>query len=173
MGGRATLASASSAAATLRRPADADHPAVIAVVDEWWAGRRMRTSLPRLWFRHFSGTSWVAETPDGRLMGFLVGFVSPDTPSEAVLHLVGVDPNVRRRGLGRRLVERFAADAIERGATRISAVVPADDRPALDFFRALGFRAIDGPGTVRLWGSPAFEDLDGPGADRAILVRDR
>jgi GNAT superfamily N-acetyltransferase len=158
---------------SLRRPVETDHPAVVAVVDEWWGGRRMRASVPRLWFRHFKGTSWIAEAPDGRLVGFLVGFVSRDTPAEAVVHLVGVDPNVRRRGLGRHLVERFADDVRSAGATRLSAVVPPDDRGPLDFFRALGFRPLDGPGSVRLWGTPAFEDLDGPGADRAILVRER
>ena len=167
------MPAASHPEAILRRPLDADHPAVVGVVDDWWGGRRMRASLPRLWFRHFSGSSWLGESAEGRLLGFLVGFVSPDTPTEAVIHLVGVDPNLRRQGLGRQLVEAFAEDVAARGATRLSAVVPADDRPALDFFRALGFRALEGPGSVRLWGTPAFEDLDGPGADRAILVRDR
>lgn len=167
------MPAASHPEASLRRPLDADYPALIGVIDDWWGGRRMRASLPRLWLRHFSGTSWVAESSEGRLLGFLVGFVSPDTPAEAVIHLVGVDPNARRRGFGRQVVERFAEDVADRGATRVSAVVPADDRPALDFLRALGFRALEGPGSVRLWGTPAFEDLDGPGADRAILVRDR
>ena len=44
-----------------RRPIEADHPVVSAVVDEWWGGRKMRAILPRLWFRHFAGTSWIAE----------------------------------------------------------------------------------------------------------------
>jgi ribosomal protein S18 acetylase RimI-like enzyme len=166
------MAAVSHPDASLRRPLEADHRALVGVVDDWWGGRRMRASLPRLWLRHFRGTSWLAESADGRLLGFLVGFVSPDSPTEAVIHLVGVDPNVRRLGLGRQLVERFAEDVVDRGASRLSAVVPADDRPALDFFRALGFRPLEGPGSVRLWGTPAFEDLDGPGADRAILVRD-
>ncbi len=165
-------ASRSRPPVTLRRPTEADHPVLVGVVDEWWGGRRMRASLPRLWLRHFAGTSWIAEGGDGRLLGFLVGFVSPDAPSEAVVHLVGVDPILRRRGLGRQLVERFASDVATRGATRLSTVVPPDDRPALDFLRALGFRPLGGQGSTRLWGTPAFEDYDGPGADRAILVRD-
>ena len=66
-----------------RRPIDADHPVVMAQVDDWWGGRRVRAMLPRLWFQHFAGTSWIAEGEDGRLLGFLVGFISPDHPEVA------------------------------------------------------------------------------------------
>jgi hypothetical protein len=45
-----------------RRPVEADHPAVVSVVDQWWGGRRIHDLLPRLWFQHFTGTSWIAET---------------------------------------------------------------------------------------------------------------
>ena len=65
-----------------RRPVEADHAAVVSVVDEWWGGRRVHAVLPRLWFRHFTELSWIAETDDGRLQGFLVGFVGPDRPDE-------------------------------------------------------------------------------------------
>ena len=96
-----------------RRPIEADHPVVVAQVNDWWGGRRMRALLPRLWFRHFSELSWIAETEEGRLMGFLVGFISPDHPDEAVVHLIGTSPNRRRRGLGRATVR-----ALLRGCPR-------------------------------------------------------
>ncbi len=156
----------------LRRPAETDHPAIVAVIDEWWGGRRMRASLPRLWFRDFATWGWIAETEEGRAAGFLTGFGSVDRSDVAVIHLVGVDPNVRRRDVGRRLVERFAEDARDRGRSRLEIAVPPDDPVALAFLRALGFRPLDGDGAVRLWGTPAFEDHDGPGADRAVLVRE-
>ena len=48
---------------------------MIAVIDGWWGGRPMADMLPRLFFEHFTDTSFAAER-DGRLTGFLVGFVS-------------------------------------------------------------------------------------------------
>ena len=46
------------------RPSDY-HP-VISVVDSWWNGRHMAGLLPRLFFEHFTDTSFAAER-DGEL----------------------------------------------------------------------------------------------------------
>lgn len=155
-----------------RRPTDADHPAVVAIVDEWWGGRRMRTLLPRLWFGHFAGSSWLVESGDGRLLGFLVGFVSPDHPAEAYIHMVGANPNHRKRGLGRALYERFFEDAGAAGARRVTAVTWPGNQISVRFHTAMGFRPDDGPGTQRLYGTVAYPDYDGEGEDRVLFVRD-
>ena len=82
-----------------------------------------------------------------------------------------MDPEFRRRGIGRALVGRFS-DAQERlGASRLTAACRPDDRPALAFFSALGFRPNAGPGSRKLYGVPAFEDWEGPGEDRVLLER--
>lgn len=154
-----------------RRPSEADHAAIVLVADEWWGGRRVRHLLPRLWFRHFASTSWLAEVESGRIAGFLVGYVSPDRPGEACVHLVGVDPNLRRRGIGRELEARFLADARSRGAGRVTTTVPPGERVALRFHLAVGFRVVDDAGTTPIHGTPAVADYDGPGDDRVLLVR--
>jgi GNAT superfamily N-acetyltransferase len=155
-----------------RRPTDADYPAVIALVDEWWGGRRMRALLPRLWFTHFRGTSWIVESADGRLLGFLVGFVSPDDPAEAYVHMVGTNPNHRKHGVGRALYERFFGDARASGVRRVSAVTWPGNQISVRFHTAMGFRPDDGPGTQRLYGTVAYPDYDGEGEDRVRFVRD-
>ena len=50
---------------TFRRPTEADHAPIVRQVDDWWGGRRMHDLLPRLWFQHFTGTSWLAEDASG------------------------------------------------------------------------------------------------------------
>ncbi len=95
---------------SFRRPTEADHPRVVDVIDDWWGDRRMRYLLPRLWFEHFSGTSWIVERPDGRLAGFVVAFVSQDDPETGYVHMIAAEPSRRRRGLGRALYERAFAD---------------------------------------------------------------
>jgi hypothetical protein len=64
--------------------------------------------LPRLFFEHFTDTSFAAER-GGELTGFLVGFVSQSRPGEAYVHFVGVRPDECDRGLGQQLYERFFA----------------------------------------------------------------
>jgi GNAT superfamily N-acetyltransferase len=156
-----------------RRPTPVDHRTIVAVVDGWWGGdRTVALLLPRLWFDHFAGTSWVVESGDRRLEGFLVGFISPDDPATAYIHMVSTNPNRRRAGLGRRLYERFFDDAAARGARRVSALTWPGNRVSVAFHTAMGFRPDDGPGTQRLYGTPAYADFDGDGADRVRFSRE-
>jgi GNAT superfamily N-acetyltransferase len=154
-----------------RRPTDSDHARLVDLVDEWWAGRRTHHLLPRLWFQHFTGTSWIAEDGDGRPLGFLIGFISPDDPSTAYVHLVGTDPNHRRRGLGRVLYERFAVDVEVRGVRRLTAVTWPGNRISVAFHVGIGFEPVRAPGSQNLYGTPAFADYDGEGEDRVVFER--
>lgn len=156
-----------------RRPTPDDHAEIVEVIDEWWGGRKMRTLLPRLWFEHFAGTSWIAEdAADGRLAGFIVAFLSPDHPGMAYIHMVGADPNRRRGGVGRALYERAFADLAERGARQVEAITWPGNRTSVAFHRSMGFRVDDGPGTVPIYGTAAYPDHDGPGDDRVVFLRE-
>ncbi len=52
----------------------------MAVMPDWWGGRDLRDLLPRIFFEHFRGTSFVVEHED-ELVAFLVGFLCPTTPA--------------------------------------------------------------------------------------------
>lgn len=155
-----------------RRPVEADHRVIVDLIDEWWGGQRIHHLLPRMWFQHFTGTSLIAETADGRLAGFLVGFVSPDRPGEAYVSLMAVNPKLRRRGVGVALYDRFFDDVRARGVRRVSAVAWPDNRAAVEFHRAVGFSVDDGPGTRPTHGVPAHADYDGDRDDRVLVTRD-
>ena len=160
-----------------RHPTESDHRPIVDRVDHWF-GRGVRAQLGRFWFAHFASTSLVGETldvhgrdPDRRVIAaFLVGFVSPDRPGEAVIHLAAVGPEWRRRGFGTAIHARWIEEMAARGAARAAVIVPPDDRVAILFYRSLGFAEV-ADGARPLWGVPAFEDYDGDGADRALLVR--
>jgi ribosomal protein S18 acetylase RimI-like enzyme len=141
----------------IRHAEPRDYAAAIAVVDEWWGGRRMAAMLPKLFFVHFRDTSFAAEA-DGRLAGFLCGFRSQTYDDEAYVHFVGVDPARRGGGLGRDLYERFFAAVAPR--TVIRAVTAPTNERSVAFHRALGFEVerID-------------EDYDGAGQARVLLVK--
>ena len=161
--------STSSASTDLifRRPAEADHPQVLAVLEQWWGGlggaegaRYRAALLPRLFFQHFTTTSTVAEHPDGRLAGFLIGFVSPAEPGTGYVHFVGVDPATRRTGLGAALYDHFFDDAGSAGAHTVRAVTSPINTASIAFHRALGFAV-----------SPVEPDYDGTGHDRVCFTR--
>ncbi len=155
-----------------RRPTEGDHAGVIAVVDEWWGGRGMRALLPRLWFQHFTGTSWIAEDDAGRLGGFLVAFISPDAPDTGYVHMIAADPNRRRSGIGAALYQRAFADLAALGARRVVAITWPGNRISVAFHLRQGFRVLTSAATVPIYGTPATPDYDGEGEDRVVFVRD-
>jgi ribosomal protein S18 acetylase RimI-like enzyme len=155
-----------------RHPTAADYRAIIGLVDEWWGGRRMRAILPRLWFQHFTGTSWILEATDGRLAGFVVAFVSQDDPTTGYVHMIAADPNRRRAGIGRALYERVFEDMRGRGVHRVTAITWPGNRVSVDFHRSIGFEVDAGPGTMRLYGTPAHADYDGENEDRVVFTRE-
>ena len=154
-----------------RRPVEADHRFVVGRVDEWWGGRQLHQLLPRLWLQHFTGTSWIVEDDDGTTIGFLVGFISPDHPDQAYVHMVATNPNRRGEGLGRALYERFFEDMRGRGVHQVNAITWPGNRVSVGFHRAMGFTPYDGPGTQRLYGTPAYADYDAEGDDRVLFSR--
>jgi ribosomal protein S18 acetylase RimI-like enzyme len=162
---------ASDDAVSVRHPTEDDQPPIVEMIDEWFSGQRVRHLIGRAWFRHFGSTSWLAEDAAEAPIGFLIGYRSPDRPAEAVIHLIGVHPNHRRRGIGRALIDAFVGDGADRGIALITALAWPGEPPAIAFFRALAFVPDDGPGSRNLFGTSAFPDYDGPGEDRIVFVR--
>ncbi len=144
----------------IRHAQPSDYGRVIQHLNAWWGGREMAPMLPKLFFLHFEGTSFVAERADGTIAGFLIGFLSQTSDEEAYVHFVGVAPDLRESGLGRRLYERFFAAAREHGRSVVRCVTSPANETSIAFHRALGFEV-----------ERVAEDYDGPGEDRALLVK--
>jgi len=156
----------------VRHPTEADLPDLAERLRDWRDERPGRGGSERAWYRHLGGTAWLAETSgERRPLGVILGFRSVDRPHEGVIHAIAVDPAFRRRGIGRDLVERFAALLEDAGVTTLEASCRPDNRIAVAFFAALGFEPQAGPGSSRIYGLPAFADWDGDGEDRVLLVR--
>jgi len=153
-----------------RRPLEEDHRRLVDDVDRWFDGRRVKPLLGRAWFVHFASASWISETRDGRIAAFLIGFMSPGRPGEAVVHLAATNPELRRRRIGTAIHETWLSDVAARGADRAVVAIPPEDRTAVLFYRSLGFEAVR-LGSRLIWGVPAFADYDAEGVDRALFVR--
>ena len=144
----------------IRHAEPADYGRVIGRVNAWWGGRDMAPMLPRLFFVHFEGTSYVVDDDEGQLAAFLIGFLSQTDPDEAYVHFVGVAPEHRGEGLGRQLYERFFDDAREAGRTRVRCVTSPLNETSVAFHEAMGFAS-----------ERVAHDYDGPGEDRVLFVK--
>ncbi|KPI10579.1 GCN5-related N-acetyltransferase [Actinobacteria bacterium OK074] len=143
-----------------------DYPVIIGRVDDWW-GRPVTGMLPRLFLRHFYGTSFAAVDGAGDLVGFLVGFVSPSVPQEAHTHFIAVAPSTRKTGLGHTLYEHFFDLARKAGCRTVTAVVSPANTVSQCFHLDVGFRPRPLPGEPSAPDElPVWRDWDGPGGDR-------
>ncbi|MEV2251662.1 GNAT family N-acetyltransferase [Streptomyces sp. NPDC050147] len=181
---------------TARHLAEEDHPQVLAVLDSWWGGMKGPAGalersllLPRLYFQHFTTTSFVVERDEeerqgngqrrgqdagqpeslsgggagggGRVAAFLVGFLSQSETDAAYVHFVGVDPQLHGHGIGRSLYRAFFALARSHGRRYVHCVTSPQNTASQAFHARLGF-------TV----STVKPDYDGPGLDRVTFTFD-
>ncbi len=87
---------------------------------------------------------FLAERPEGGLCGFLEASIHPwaiGCEHRPVGYIEGwyVDPDHRRQGIGRALVESAEAWARSRGCRQMASDTTIDNQPSQDAHRALGY----------------------------------
>ena len=144
----------------IRHTKPSDYARVYPLVDDWWGGRQVNHLLPAVFFVHFEGTSFVACADNHELAGFLCGFLSQTNPEEAYVHMIGVAPELRRQGTGRRLYETFFSAAHEHGRCLVRAITAPFNTGSIAFHEAMGFQI-----------ERVLSDYAGPGEDRLLFSK--
>ena len=152
----------------LRHVHPADYDRVLAIIDAWWDGRPMGARLSHVFFSHFAPTSFVLES-DGELIGFLLGFLSQTHPEEAYIHFVGVHPEYRRLGLGRRLYQRFFIATQMHRRRWVRSITAPSNELSVAFHRGMGFEPLHGD--VLVDGLAVWLDYAGAGGHRVVFRR--
>jgi len=147
------------------KPTDAE--AVGRAIDAWWPGLHMVHAVCPQLFEHLGDTCVIVED-DGRLVGFLVGFLSQRLADTGYVHYAGVHPDYRGRGIGRELYRRFADEVRRRGGTGLLAETGTWNVKSIAFHRDLGFTLE--PGDEIVDGLPVHHDAAGVGFDFVVMV---
>jgi GNAT superfamily N-acetyltransferase len=150
---------------------DYDH--IVQVIDRWWGGPTSALAHP-IFFYELGQFARVVED-EGTLVGFLFGFVSwsgaagarsegdeatsGQTRGIGYIHLVGIHPDFRRRGVGKVLYHAFEEDCRTLGCVSLKAVTTPGNEASIAFHRAMG------------WQSEILEDYAGPGRTRIVFER--
>lgn len=135
-----------------------DFDYVVSVLDRWWGGPSGERAHP-IFFYELGEMALIAEE-DGEVAGFLLGFLAPTQPPVAYVHLVGIHPDHRRRGVGKDLYEHFTRRARAAGAERIKAITTVGNEGSIRFHEALGFTVREDP------------DYAGAGRSRVVFTKD-
>lgn len=117
-----TSTGSAGSTATLTRPVVIRHPEVEDGAEMWRVARdsqRLDLNTPYaylLWAHDFAASSLVAEV-DGRVGGFVSGYLRPESPGTVMVWQIAVDEHSRGRGLAGslldELVERTGAHTLE------------------------------------------------------------
>lgn len=132
----------------------ADYDQIVRVIDRWWGGPTSALAHP-IFFYELGKLARVVEA-DGVLVGFLFGFIGPNV---GYVHLVGIHPDYRRRGVGRLLYEAFEEDCRREGCLKLKAITTLGNEGSVRFHHAQG------------WDMAEVEDYAGPGRLRIIFTK--
>lgn len=135
-----------SEAAAIVRPLAAGDEAVVAGLDRAVRGEDRTGYWKERLGRFLDGGVGLVATVDGRPAGYLLGEVRDgdfDMPALGWIVHLGVDPALRRRGVGAALV-RAAVDAFRKaGVGSVRTLVHLGDLEAVHFFHGCEFRQAD------------------------------
>ncbi|MGW0174774.1 diaminobutyrate acetyltransferase [Rhodococcus sp. NPDC003322] len=89
-----------------------------------------------LWCRDFHDSSTVAEI-DGRVVGFVTGFVRPQDPQTVFVWQVAVDESARGQGVAATMLGDLLDHLAHQGITRLETTISPDNTASIALFTAL------------------------------------
>lgn len=129
----------------------------------------MSDMLPKLFFDHFTNTSFVVEK-EGEIVGFLIGFLSQSYSNEAYIHFIGVHPDYRRHNIGKKLYNEFFNKVKQNGCKIVRCVTSPVNKVSIAYHTKMGFVIEKGDKTIN--GVSVNTDYDGPNQDRVLFVKE-
>jgi GNAT superfamily N-acetyltransferase len=141
------------------RPCKKEHfDEIVEVIDRWWGGPISTFAHPI--FFHELGDKALVVVDEGQLIGFLLGFVAYQPVKTGYVHLVGIHPEHRRRGVGRLLYEAFTETCRGSQCVRMKSIATHANEGSRRFHVALG------------WNEEDVDDYAGPGRRRIVFTKD-
>jgi ribosomal protein S18 acetylase RimI-like enzyme len=140
-----------------------DFDNVVLVVDQWWSGPIAILAHPVFFYELGKHARVVEDASNGgKFVGFLLGFIrsaDEDRPAVGYVHLVGVHPDYRRKGVARALYNEFTLSCISTGCRELKAITTHGNEGSLRFHQALG------------WQVHEDEHYAGPNRKRLVLTK--
>jgi GNAT superfamily N-acetyltransferase len=138
----------------VRRITKGDFDRVVEVIDHWWGGPISTFAHP-IFFYELGSRALIA-LEGSEMIGFLLGFIAD---SAGYVHLVGIHPDHRRRGVGRLLYDRFTQECRAAGCSSMKAITTPGFEGSIRFHVALG------------WDVQEVDDYAGPGRRRVVFTK--
>lgn len=134
-----------------------DFDTIVEVIDTWWGGATRNVVHP-IYFYELGEMSRVVVEGE-TLIGFVFGFLAPHDPPVGYVHVVGVHPEHRRRGVGAFIHAYFEEECRKKGAAVVKAITAVGDAGSVGFYGRIG------------WNTAEVPDYAGPGRPRLVFTK--
>lgn len=145
----------------LRNIVESDFYDCFSIVKKSWPEFKERESIYHLFTKYFYNTSFVVEK-DGKIVSFLLGFLSQVDNETAYIHLVSTEPQYQNKGIASDLYRKFFETAEKMGRKKICLIVNPDNAQSLKFHEKMGFSPTNTGDTISIEGVQAMKDYNGP-----------
>lgn len=92
-----------------------------------------------LWCRDFAATSVVAEV-QGRVVGYVIGFVRPQAPDTVFVWQVAVDRAQKGKGIGAQLLHALLDNVAAQGVAKLETTISPDNAASIALFSSVARR---------------------------------
>lgn len=141
----------------------------VALVENYWDPSLRRLVHP-MFYRDFHKTCFSARTFDGKLIGFVLSFISQDTPDEGYIHTIFVHPDWRKAGVAKNLYNKLFFELSTKGVKKIRLITSIENELSRNFHLSMGFQyAIECDTTID--GVPAVSDYYGKNRPRVVMEK--
>lgn len=141
-----------------RKISKADFDVIVEVIDRWWGGPISTLAHPIFFYELGELAHVVVE--DDQIIGFLLGFIAHQPEKTGYVHLVGIHPDFRRKGVGRRLYTSFTEACVSAECKRLKAITTPGNEASLRFHTAQG------------WDAREIDDYAGPARRRVVFTKE-
>lgn len=130
-----------------------------------------RDSIYHCFTRYFANTCFVAES-HGRLVGFLLGWVSQVDDAVGYVHNVCVALDMRKKQIATDLYDTFSEAVKRKGCKKVFLIINPKNKISLSFHQALGFTISEEGEGIDVEGVRAIKDYNGPDKHMVVMYKD-
>lgn len=130
-----------------------------------------RNSIYHIFTKFFRSTSFVAESTSGEIVGFILGFISQENPEDAYIHLLCVDPRMRGKNIGRKMIDAFMDAVASKGCKKVNLITKPINWNSISFYKKLGFLEDKSGETMNVLGTTAIKNYNGMGQHMVVFYR--
>lgn len=145
-----------------------DYELVRQKMRDWYPLIAADLQLPRLFFKHFSFTSFIISDAKD-VLGVMIAFPSLYQANTACIHLLAINPHHKELGIEKELFKLLKETTAQYRVNKVEYILHPQHHAFIELCKRLEFETKTGDKVVGTIST--FSDYDGIGQDRAIFVK--